>query len=538
MGFLPPYLMKISITLIVVYVVYWLLFRRLTFYTWNRWYLLALSVLSFLIPLADITYLLDSRNSELVGVYIPSLTQVLESADSTSYELFTRSLTWTNGIYLLVATGTFVLLIRLVIQYLSFRKMLRSADVIMEGPVRVYQVHESIVPFSFANSIFINAAQHSEMELKEIIRHEFIHVKQRHSIDIMVSEFLVMLNWYNPFAWLIRNAVRQNLEFIADEHVIRTGVNRKEYQYLLLKVIGAAPYTITNKFNFNSLKKRIVMMNKNKTARVHLLRFALVIPVVALSLVAFRTQHRAHTLPSLLTTVTDTVPEKKVSPDDISTINVNNKSIEIVLKDGKRELYDVTDPKQKAAFEKKYGKLKPPPVPPVPPTPAAAPTPRAGVSGKIVMPDDILSIEVYKVDGNNRIKLLTKDGKTEEYDLNKPEEKADFEEKYGKLSGPTPPTSADAILAPVAPDVAPPPVPPLPPVAPVPAKIDDPFFKKNPNVRSIYIDDSEDLFITLKNGQKEKYSLKDAAEKKKVVSKYGSLPMPPPPPPAAPDIKE
>src|SRR5688572_23531454 len=155
MGFLPPYLLKISITLLVMYAVYWLLFRRLTFYTWNRWYLLILSVFSFLIPLADISHLLDSRNSKLVSNYFPTLTQMLESQEPTSYELFTRSLTWTNGMYLLVATGTFVLLIRLVIQYLSFRKMLRSADVIMEGPVRVYQVHESIVPFSFANSIFI-----------------------------------------------------------------------------------------------------------------------------------------------------------------------------------------------------------------------------------------------------------------------------------------------------------------------------------------------------------------------------------------------
>jgi hypothetical protein len=539
MGFFPPYILKISITLFVLYTVYWLLFRRLTFYTWNRWYLMILSVVSFFIPLIDISSLFGVDHNEVVNVYIPSLQSVIESPDSSAYRFFLGSLTWMDGIYLLVATGTFVLIIRLVIQYLSFRKMVRSADVIMDGPVRVYQVHGSVVPFSFGNSIFINAAQHSEVELREIIRHEFIHVKQRHSIDIMVSEFLVMLNWYNPAAWLIRNAVRQNLEFIADEQVIRTGVNRKEYQYMLLKVIGVAPFAITSKFNFNSLKKRIVMMNKNKTARVHLLRFAVVIPVVALSLVAFRTQHRAHTLPSLLTTVTDTVPEKKVSPDDISTINVNNKTIEIVLKDGKRELYDVTDPKQKAAFEKKYGKLKPPPVPPVPPTPAAAPSPRGGVSGKIVMPDDILSIDVWKVDGQNRIKLRTKDGKTEEYDLNKPEEKADFEEKYGKLSG------LDAPAPPAAPEVAAeaeamaspaPMAPPVPPVAPVsPAPVDrsnDPFFKKNPNIRSIYIDDSETLFITLKNGTKETYSLSDAADKKKVIAKYGSLPVPPPPPPA------
>src|SRR6478735_1242238 len=270
MGFLPPYLLKISITLIIVYLVYWSLFRKLTFYSWNRFYLMGLSALSFFMPLVDIAFLMRMKSTEVVAGYIPSLQSIMESPDSSAYQFFVGSPAWMNGIYLLVATGTIFLFIRLVIQYLSFRKMVRSADVIMEGRVRIYQVHESIVPFSFANSIFINSAQHSEEELREIIRHEFIHVKQRHSIDIMVSEILVMLNWYNPFAWMIRHCIRQNLEFIADEQVIRTGIDKKEYQYMLLKVIGVAPFAITSKFNFNSLKKRIVMMNKNKTARVHL----------------------------------------------------------------------------------------------------------------------------------------------------------------------------------------------------------------------------------------------------------------------------
>jgi hypothetical protein len=155
------------------------------------------------------------------------------------------------------------------------------------------------------------------------------------------------------------------------------------------------------------------------------------------------------------------------------------------------------------------------------------------------MPDDIATINVQKIDGKNMITIVNKEGIKDAYNLDKPEEKAAFEEKYGRLSGPTSPLSADAPDAPLPADVAAPPVPPVPPVAPVPVDgRNDPFFKKNPNIRSIYIDDSEDLFITLKNGQKEKYSLKDAADKKKVIAKYGSLPMPPPPPPAAPDIKD
>src|SRR4029453_17672904 len=99
------------------------------------------------------------------------------------------------------------------------------------------------------------------------------HVKQRHSIDIIWGEILCMLNWYNPFAWLLKSAIRQNLEFIADNKVMEHGIDKKEYQYLLLKVIGNNQFSIAPKFNFSSLKKRIAMMNKMKTAGVHLVKF-------------------------------------------------------------------------------------------------------------------------------------------------------------------------------------------------------------------------------------------------------------------------
>ena len=158
MELLPPYLLKISISLTVVYLIYHFLLRRLTFYGWNRAYLLALSIISFCIPFIDINSLLPGEHAAGVIGYIPPLLSVIDSENS--YTFFNGAITGTNGILLLVATGALILFGRLLVQYRSFRQMVRSADVIMEGPVRVYQVHDNIVPFSFANSIFINAAQH------------------------------------------------------------------------------------------------------------------------------------------------------------------------------------------------------------------------------------------------------------------------------------------------------------------------------------------------------------------------------------------
>jgi TonB-dependent SusC/RagA subfamily outer membrane receptor len=162
-------------------------------------------------------------------------------------------------------------------------------------------VNKNIIPFSFGNSIFINQQQHTEEELNEIIRHEFIHVKQQHTIDILLSEIVLLFNWYNPFAWLLRKTIRQNLEFIADQHVLKNGLNKKEYQYLLLKVVGISSFSIGNQFNFSSLKKRIIMMNKMKSARLHLVKFLFIVPLLAVLLLSFRKNIRElilHEIPS------------------------------------------------------------------------------------------------------------------------------------------------------------------------------------------------------------------------------------------------
>ena len=145
--------------------------------------------------------------------------------------------------------------------------------------------------------------------MQEIVRHEFVHVKQKHSIDILWSELLCIVSWYNPFSWLLKRSIRQNLEFIADSKVLEGGMNKKEYQYLLLKVIGNNHFSIASKFNFSSLKKRIAMMNKMKTARMHIVKFLFILPLVAVLLIAFRKkEHEANSTRSPLRNVSRTVP--------------------------------------------------------------------------------------------------------------------------------------------------------------------------------------------------------------------------------------
>ncbi len=328
MPILFQYLLKVSICLAIVYIFYQLVLRRLTFYNHNRWYLFGYSVLSYFIALINVGPILSENTADGYA-----LLQMLPSLDSLASATVKESIAedrtgWSawQWLAMVLTAGMVLLVIRLFIQLKSYRRIKASAKLVSEDGVRFYQVDGNIIPFSFGNSIYVNQSLHTSDELKEIIRHEFVHVRQKHTVDIIWSELLCILNWYNPFAWLIRRAMRQNLEFIADNKVIADGIDKKQYQYLLLKVIGNNHFSIASQFNFTSLKKRIIMMNKIKTAKVHLLKFLFILPLLAVILVAFRNAparqsqdvqaYETRYYETLLAAaLSDTVPDKLNKPE-------------------------------------------------------------------------------------------------------------------------------------------------------------------------------------------------------------------------------
>lgn len=294
MPFLIEYLLKLSISLAVVFLFYQLLLRRLTFYNWNRYYLIGYAVLSFFIPFVNIAPLVESKNLDQAEVinYIPVINNYIKAPSNATPHVHSHVFTYWNIFLFLIFLGSFIMLIRLFIHFFSLQKIKRSAVIINSGEAEIYQVNENIIPFSFGNAIYINQQLHTEKEFEEIILHEYVHVKQNHTLDILAAEMLCVINWFNPFAWLIRHSIRQNLEFIADDFVLKSGLDKKAYQYHLLKVVGTPQYRIANNFNFSSLKKRIAMMNKLKSARLHLIKFLFVLPLIAVLLVAFRDKYK------------------------------------------------------------------------------------------------------------------------------------------------------------------------------------------------------------------------------------------------------
>lgn len=391
MPFLFEYILKLSLSLGVVFLFYHFVLRRLTFYNWNRWYLLGYTILCFFLPFIDISIALERSaiKDNAVITWVPVLGQnfIAEPAGT-----FTLGAWDYAGLVLL--SGILIMLIRLCIQLWSISRMRRNAVLLSDNGMRIYQVEAAIIPFSFGDSVFINKDQHSIHELEEIIRHEFVHVKQKHSVDIIWGELLCLINWYNPFAWLLKKGIRQNLEFIADRHVVEQGMDRKQYQYLLLKVIGNNHFSIANQFNFSSLKKRIAMMNKLRSTKVHLVKFMFVLPLVSVLLLAFRNEWkkqepRNEQVTAAIVVGNDTIPDKLLPPPPppppppkgqgtIKDFIDRNKGVKnlgwvyhhdnsvamihVMKTDGSSEIYHTDNAEEMNAGAKKYGKF---PVPPV-----------------------------------------------------------------------------------------------------------------------------------------------------------------------------
>lgn len=459
------YLLKLSISLAFVYLFYQVVLRRLTFYNWNRWYLMGYSLLSFFISFVDVANLLNKENLEsgqLIRL-IPAV-ESFEVPDSLHTAATNHTLLLWEGLLLCFCTGIVIAAGRLGIQILSYRKLRRSALLLTDDAVKIFQISKKIIPFSFGKSIFINRHLHTEEELKEIIRHEFIHVKQAHTIDIIWAEILCILNWYNPFAWLLRHHIRQNLEFIADDKVVQSGIDKKEYQYLLLKVIGVPQFHIANSFNFSSLKKRIVMMNKLKTAKVHLVKFLFAFPLLAVLVIAFRSgtndpsglqAEKTNTISTL-----DTIPLKdtavldkklKVISDDLSFFLKQNPKVKglawtetsvfVHYKKGGYREYKLNDKAAMELFVKLYGEL-----PQTPPHVLQLIEEDKIFKNFIERNPGVRSIGwqqnprriiVYLKDGNENFSLKT--AKQDSYLLDDKEDMQRFADKYGPLPTAPPP---------------------------------------------------------------------------------------------------
>ena len=275
---------KTAVILAVFYMFYRLLLSKDTFHRFNRIILLGTAALSFVLPLCVITI------HEVVMIpAVQQAPQVLESATigTVAAVADVSEPIWQYVLCVIFGLGAFGVVVMTII---SIAKVI---GIIAGGERRTLESGEILVitaaetpPFSWMKYIVLSREDY-ESGYSQILTHEKAHIALWHSWDILFVDMISALQWFNPAMWMLKADLRAIHEFEADDVVLRSGADVKEYQYLLIrKAVSKSGYSVANSFNHSTLKARITMMLNQKSSRKSAWKALYLLPLVGISLAA------------------------------------------------------------------------------------------------------------------------------------------------------------------------------------------------------------------------------------------------------------
>ena len=271
------YFLKVNGLIVLFYLMYVLFLRKETFFTSNRWYLISGLVLSLLLPLVTFTKTIWIEPEPIVYENVkPIINTTFETipVEETPFD-------WTLLVIGAYSAIVGLVLLKIGIELISFYKKIQKQNKQKEVDYTLVDSNSAENPFSFFSYIVINKEMFTEEELQHILMHESIHVKQKHSFDVLIGKVFCAIFWVNPIIWLYRKAMLQNLEFIADNETFQQIENKYLYQKTLLKVVTHQhDLSITNQFYQSLIKKRIVMLHTNQSHKKNVWKYATILPLL------------------------------------------------------------------------------------------------------------------------------------------------------------------------------------------------------------------------------------------------------------------
>ncbi len=312
------YLLHAGLLLAACFLYYWLLLRSETHFRLNRWVLLACLAGSLTLPLITVPAAWSLNEALVLKVEetpepSASVTETMitpeaaitspgpsrDEAAPSSVEPATASATeqaapaappidWLKILRWVYLAGVLVFGLNFLVQLGQLLlRMIRYPGHDLGG-FRLVEMREDDAPYSFWNRIFLNPDRYDPDTFHQIVQHEQIHVGQKHSIDLLLAELVVIVQWFNPFAWFYRSAIEHNLEFLTDAEMLRIGNDPESYQLSLVKVaVPNFPNGLVASYNQNFLEKRITMMKSKKSSTRSGWKYLTILPLLLFSMLQF-----------------------------------------------------------------------------------------------------------------------------------------------------------------------------------------------------------------------------------------------------------
>ncbi|WP_339887503.1 M56 family metallopeptidase [uncultured Flavobacterium sp.] len=260
--------------------VFELFFKKETFFKANRFYLLGSTVLSLLIPLIKIPI-----EGNVQQHYFFQLKEIVLTNNDLVENQFTNIsfLTSLNFIY---GIGFLLFLTFFIVKLVKILKVKQQATIEVLEKAKVYRIENSNQAFSFLNYIFIGK---ENQNLSAIIKHEKVHQKQLHSLDLLFLEILKIVFWFNPIIYIYQKRIVEIHEFEADSNSVSENKS-SYYETLICQIFEVNSISLTNNFyNQSLIKKRLVMLQKSKSKKAGMIKYLVVVPMTVVSLMLFST---------------------------------------------------------------------------------------------------------------------------------------------------------------------------------------------------------------------------------------------------------
>ncbi|MBN2275347.1 MAG: M56 family metallopeptidase [Bacteroidales bacterium] len=298
---------------------YLFLARNLTFYRLNRFYILATVIISIIIPVMSIQMPSAGQN----GIYNMVLDTITVNAAPKETDAVLKA-SWTDVVKYIYLAVSLVFAGFLIYQLTGLVSIIRRHGIQRKNGMLWVFIPDNLPSFSFFNIIFISSSAFSNRRENTVVQHEMAHARQFHSLDIVFIELLKIIQWFNPFIYIMQRFLKETHEYLADKAVLEQNSDSAGYRLLLLsRVFGIQP-GISNYFNHSLIKKRFTMMSKEKSPLLRQARYLLVIPVSLLLIFVFSCQNASSSLNQkgadeqspALTETTNTITSEAVPDDD------------------------------------------------------------------------------------------------------------------------------------------------------------------------------------------------------------------------------
>ena len=277
MNDLLRYVLESGVCLALFFFIYRIFLRNETYFLLNRFYLVSALLLSFIIP---------AINAASPFIKSPAVA----SSPPLDGTLPAPAATFGPAKILLFIylSGVAVFLLRLIFHLSKLHSVIRRRGCRDCGDIKLVSVDGDFAPFSFLNVVFLNERSLSQDNLERILAHERVHIRQGHSLDVLLMELVIILEWFNPFVWPYKKSLQETHEYLADCGVIAQGFSATRYKLLLFEQhVGAQLFEFANNFKQSQIKRRLTMMSKIKSGNAAKLKLLCVLPLAAFLVLAF-----------------------------------------------------------------------------------------------------------------------------------------------------------------------------------------------------------------------------------------------------------